>query len=111
MQTIGDLIAIKKGIQKIRQAKRFAAILLLGLIPVGILSSILCETYKFNFLIIIGLYLAFVMLCGAYLGLTSKCPRCNELYYWRMTGIGYRNFFTKKCLNCGLELDVNKLSQ
>jgi|GEM_PF-4168472 len=100
-----DPEVIQRGLRKIRRAKRIIAALFIGFIPVAILSAAVSETTKIHFMVFIGVYFALVMITDFYLGLTSTCPRCNELYYWRMTGIGYRNFFTKRCLNCGLELD------
>lgn len=105
-----DPEVIKRGLRKIRRSKRAIVGLFIGFIPVGILSAIVSEATKIHFMIFIGAYFALLMICDFYLGLTSTCPRCNELYYWRMTGIGYRNFFTKRCLNCGLELDDIKPS-
>lgn len=105
-----DPDVIQKGLRKIRRAKRAIAGLFIGFIPVGVLSALVSEATKIHFMIFIGLYFVLVMISDFYLGLTSTCPRCNELYYWRMTGIGYRNFFTNRCLNCGLELEEKKAS-
>jgi len=96
---------IQKGLRKIRRAKLTEILLFIAFILVGFLSILVSERYHINFLFIIGPYGLFVLACDAYLGLTATCPKCKELYYWRMSGIGYRNFFTKKCLNCGLELN------
>ena len=95
---------IQIGLRKIRRAKLITIILFIAFIPVGFLSMLISERYNINFLFILGPYGLFVLVCDFYLGLTAKCPKCKELYYWRMSGVGYRNFFTKKCLNCGLEL-------
>ncbi len=99
-----DPIIIDKGIQRIRHSKRVAIILFFGFIPAGILSLFLAEHFSLNFFILLAPYVLFVAIWDTYIGLTATCPRCNELYYWRMEGIGFRNFFTKRCLNCGLDL-------
>jgi hypothetical protein len=106
-----DIEVIRRGLRKIRRVKRAILFLFFGFIPFGILSRILSEATKINFLIFLGLYFVLVMGCNFYFGLTSNCPRCDEFYYWRMSGIGYRNFFTKRCLSCGLELDEKMLSR
>jgi uncharacterized membrane protein YqaE (UPF0057 family) len=100
--------AIQQGLRRIRRAKRVMAGLFIGFIPVGILSGVLSEATHLNILFFLGAYLALVLLCDTYFGLTSTCPLCNELYYWRMTGLGYRSFLAKRCLNCGLELEERK---
>jgi hypothetical protein len=81
-----------------------AILLFLGFIPAGILSLFFGDHFNINFLFLLAPYLLFVVVYDTYIGLTATCPMCNELYYWRMEGIGFRNFFTKRCLNCGLDL-------
>ncbi len=105
MKQISDQKIIENGVRKIRMAKRILLSLFIGFIPFAIIFSYIAEIIKINPLFFIGAYFIFVMILGSYFGLTSMCPRCNELYYWRKSGIGYRNIFTKKCLNCGLELN------
>lgn len=95
---------IEKGLRKIRRTKLILISLFIGFVPFAILFSFVAEALRVNPMVFIGAYFAFVMILGSYVGLTCNCPRCNELYYWRKSGIGYRNIFTKKCLNCGLEL-------
>ena len=104
MQQTTDPIVIEKGIQRIRHSKRLAVLLFFGFIPVSILSFFLDDYFNINFLLVIAPYLLFVAVWDLHIGLTATCPRCNQLYYWRMEGIGFRNFFTKRCLNCGLDL-------
>lgn len=108
MQGTNEKKRIEKGLHKIRRSKIIAILLITGLIPFGIISFILYEKLNINFIYSLGLYVAFAMACSFYIGLTSKCPKCNELYYWRMSGIGFRNPWTKCCLNCGLELKEKK---
>lgn len=95
---------IEKGLRKIHRNKIIVLSLFIGFGPFAILFSFVAEALRVNPMIFIGAYFIFVMALGSYVGLTSNCPRCNELYYWKKSGIGYRNIFTKKCLNCGLEL-------
>ena len=105
---LNDINAIQKGIRKIKRNKRAFVLLFLGFIPVCVLASIFSNATHINNLIFIGIYLFLVIGVDLYLALTSICPKCNEFYYWKMSGIGYRNFFTNHCLNCGLELDEKK---
>jgi hypothetical protein len=105
LEKTDDRLKIEKGLRKIRRAKRVMLLLFIGFLPYGILSSLLSEKLKMSIMFFIGAYFVLVIVFNYYFGLTSKCPRCNEFYYWRMSGIGYRNFFIKKCLNCGLELN------
>jgi hypothetical protein len=100
-----DPIKIEKGLQKIHRAKRAIISLFLGFIPYSLLASFISDKFNIHFMFLLGGYSLVVIIADYYFGLTSTCPRCNEFYYWRMTGIGYRYFFTKKCLNCGLELN------
>lgn len=105
MKEIADPEKIKNGLRKIRNTKRIILSLFVAFVPFAILFSYLAESFEINPMFFIGAYLIFVMVIGSYVGLTSICPQCNEFYYWRKSGIGYRNIFTKKCLNCGLELN------
>jgi hypothetical protein len=100
-----DSIIIEKGIQRIRRLKHVTGMLFFGFIPVCILSSFLEDYLTINSLLIIAPYFLFVVIWNINLGLTAICPRCNELYYWQMEGIGFSNFFTERCLNCGLDLE------
>jgi hypothetical protein len=106
-QTI-EPTTIREGVQRIKRQKRIAILLFLCFLPVAVLSFFLDDYYHINFLFVILPYLAFVMAWDFYAGLTAICPRCGERYYWRVEGIGFRNFLTKRCLNCGLELDLKK---
>jgi hypothetical protein len=106
-----DPIKIEKGLKKIRRAKQTIILLFIGFLPYGILSSFISEILKIHIMFFIGAYFILVIVYDYYFALTSTCPRCNEFYYWRMSGIGYRYFFTKKCLNCGLELNKKTINK
>lgn len=98
---------ISKKLRKIRCGKRIVIWLFVGFIPISVLSAIMNEALHINFLLLPGLYLGIVISWNIYFGLTAFCPQCNQLYYWRMDGIGFRNVFTNRCLNCGFEIYKN----
>ena len=110
VQQTHDLRIFDKGLRRIRRSKRVAIFLFLGFIPVGIISFILDDLLNISFLFIIVPYLMLVMASEFYIGLTATCLRCTQLYYWRTEIIGFRNFFTKRCLNCGLDLNTKRYS-
>jgi hypothetical protein len=89
-----------KKLIKIRRGKRIIISLFVGFIPIGMLSAIINETLHINF----------ILLPALYFGLTAFCPQCNQLYYWQMEGIGFRNVFTRECLNCGFDVYKNENS-
>jgi hypothetical protein len=100
-----DPIIIEKGIQRIRRLKHVTVMLFYGFIPVCILSFLLEDYLNINSLLVVVPYFLLVVIWNINMGLTATCPRCNELYCWRMEEIGFSNFFTKQCLNCGLDLN------
>ncbi len=100
-----DPVIIEKGIQRIHRLKHVTVMLFLGFIPVGILSFFLEDFLNINSLLVIAPYFLFVLIWNINIALTAICPRCRELYCWRMEGLCFSNFLTERCLNCGLDLE------
>jgi hypothetical protein len=61
------------------------------------------------FAIAIAFPFVFYGYCGIRL-LMAKCPRCGKQVYmrWLPLFFAYSNAFSRKCLNCGLEMEVRK---
>ncbi len=90
-------------LRKILKVRRNTIIMFLFFIPYGFGTGIIAENTGTNLMYLIIPYAILFFIYGSYYGLLT-CPRCGNIFCWRMEGFGKRNPFTKKCLNCGLEL-------
>ena len=99
---------IIEGIRKIKLGKNIQLISFIAFIPVGIISALVEKTYGISFMFVLVPYALIALLLSSIISLRANCPNCGELYFWKMSGIGFRNPFTKKCLNCGLNLTLKK---
>ena len=105
----GGLTAIKR--------KRIVLFTMFGMwIPYGMLTIVLRLPSVFIFAYMAGMVIVAFMLQLA------KCPRCGHYFQFRtfkvsdrswerinlLFGAGYHNIFTKKCLNCGLNIKAEK---
>jgi hypothetical protein len=104
VEQTNDPRVIERKLGRIRRQKRVGILLLVGFIPIGILSAMLHAFFHVNFFLLTAFYFGLVIVWTIYIALTGVCPRCNQLYYWRMEGKDHRNFLTRHCLNCGLDL-------
>lgn len=106
---------INRGLSKIRKKRILMVTMLVMWLPFG------------GFIVAINLpiyaafaYMATVAIISQLLYF-SKCPRCNHYFFYRskpgvigdtgnaklnlLFGLGYRNIFSSKCLNCGLRIN------
>ena len=108
-----DELVLKDELSNIRRKRLLIFVMIVMWLPFGALLMVL------NMPIIAFVYMVFMVIIGKFISFT-RCPRCNYYFFYRsepgavgdigndklnlIFGIGYRNPFSNKCLNCGLEL-------
>ncbi|MDR3578944.1 MAG: hypothetical protein P4L44_03160 [Oryzomonas sp.] len=114
-----DNRTIEDGLAAIKRKRIVLVTMFCMWIPYGMLITILNFPEAFIFAYMAGMVIVGFMLQFA------KCPRCGHYFQFRtfkdaqssdrdwerislLFGGGYHNTFTKKCLNCGLNLKVEK---
>lgn len=104
--------SIKEGLSAIRKKRLLLAILFLMWLPFGVALSLFNLPYQLAFIYMFYIAVVYFQL------IKMKCPRCGFYFNFRSSskgdsdweranlyfGVGYRNFLTNKCLNCGLSV-------
>jgi hypothetical protein len=107
--------ALNKGLVKIRRKRRYLGAMFFLWLPFGALLMAINLPFYLAFIYMV------VMAINSQLLYFSKCPRCNNYFFYRskpgsigdtgnqklnlLFGGGYRNIVTNKCLNCGLNIN------
>lgn len=106
--------ALNNGLIKIRRKRRILSAMFVMWLPYGALIMAINLPFYLVFL-----YMAIVVIISQLLYF-SACPRCRNYFFYRskpgsigdtgnkiinmLFGGGYRNIFSNKCLNCGLNI-------
>jgi hypothetical protein len=95
---------LAEGIEDISRRRRLFTYLFIGWAPAAVVTRV--ATGSDTLALIMGMGLALLAMAAFAAVLSSRCPRCGELFHqhaskwWR----SYGTFFSIRCLNCGLQL-------
>jgi predicted nucleic-acid-binding Zn-ribbon protein len=109
-----DPIALNKQLKKIRHTRILEFTLFFLCIPFIIFVRVFQLPMFLIYIYVVALAII------SWINVLAKCPRCGYYYHFRtikilggdlgnetlnlLFGPGYRNYITKKCLNCGLDI-------
>ena len=93
-----DTEEILSGLAELNRWRKYFLITLFIILPVFIFIAFMVGKYVIYFILVA--VALFIIVGGK--NITSRCPRCNNFFYYN--GL-FAVPFTRRCIKCGLKLD------